>query len=212
MDNFEYLQQISKSNRPTRRHFTGPKGASNLKILKVALGGVVVFFLLMGLGSLLGNLGGKQNELTKQLYSRTTNLNGVITSAGRNLKSSRLRAINSSLTSILTHTSNQLSAYLKENGSKNDSDLLPNADTVTAEAELTSQLELTLTNARLNGVLDRVYDNQVGLQVSLLLSMTSNLIARSPKDEQLLAILQPFYTSLYTIHENIESYSETKAN
>lgn len=205
MDNLEYLNKISQSNRPVKRTMRQGNPKTGL-IIKLSTAGVVLFFLLMALGSMLGNLGAKSKELTKQVYIRTTNLNSVVTTYNRNLKSSRLRAIGSSLTSVLTNASNQLSAYLVGNG-KDKNALVPSDTKVTeSEAILIQELNNSLNNAKLNGVLDRYYDNQVGLQVSLLMAQVSELLART-KDLELTTILTNFHSSLETIHQSIEAYA-----
>lgn len=205
MDNLEYLNKISQSNRPVKRTMRQGNPKTGL-IIKLSTAGVVLFFLLMALGSMLGNLGAKSKELTKQVYIRTTNLNSVVTTYNRNLKSSRLRAIGSSLTSVLTNASNQLSAYLVGNG-KDKNALVPSDTKVTeSEAILIQELNDSLNNAKLNGVLDRYYDNQVGLQVSLLMAQVSELLART-KDLELTTILTNFHSSLETIHQSIEAYA-----
>lgn len=159
----------------------------------------------MALGSMLGNLGGKSNDLTKQLYTRTANLNTTLNTYNRSLKSSQLRAIGVSLSAILTNASNQLSGYLSAN-SKDKDVLALDEKTSASETALIEELNTSLTNAQLNGVLDRYYDNLIGLQVSLLLSQTSQLLART-KDANLISILTNFHTSLETIHQSIEAYS-----
>ena len=204
MDNFEYLNQISQSNRPVK-HRISPKGPKTSLIIKLSAVGVLIFFLLMALGSMLGNLNHKSNDLTKQLYNRTTNLNTVLTTYNRDLKSSQLRAIGVSLSAILTNASNQLSGYLTVN-SKDKNALVLDEKTAASETQLINDLNESLNNAKLNGVLDRYYDNQIGLQVSLLLAQTSQLLART-KDANLTAILTNLHTSLETIHQSIENYT-----
>lgn len=204
MDNFAYLNQISQSTRPAK----SPKGTgsiSNLSIIKIATGGIVLFFLIMAFGLLLGSLNKKPTNLTKQLYTRTVNLNTTIGTYGSSLKTSQLRAINASLSSVLTNTSKQLSDYLTADNDKDDA-LIPDDKTLEEETANNLALDTSLNNAKLNGLLDRTYDNQIGLQVSLLISMTSELIARN-KDSELDNILTTFYSSLNAIHQSIESYS-----
>lgn len=204
MDNFEYLNQISQSNRPAKRKLS-TKGPKTSLIVKLSAAGIVLFFLLMAFGSMLGNLNGKSNNLTKQLYNRTTSLNTVLNTYNRSLKSSQLRAIGVSLSAILTNASNQLSGYLTVN-SKDKNALVLDEKTAASETKLIDELNESLNNAKLNGVLDRYYDNQIGLQVSLLLAQTSQLLART-KDANLTAILTNLHTSLETIHQSIESYT-----
>lgn len=205
MDNFEYLNQISQANRPVKHSFKSSTNPKTGLIIKLSVAGVVLFFLLMAIGSMLGSLGHKSNDLTKQIYLRSTNLNSVLTTYNRDLKSSQLRAIGTSLSAILTNASNQLSVYLTKNG-KDKNALALDEKTTAQENTLIEELNFSLTNAKLNGVLDRYYDNQIGLQVSLLLAQTSKLLART-KDASLISIISNLHSSLETIHQSIEAYS-----
>lgn len=202
MDSLEYLNQISKSNRPVKK----PRGeASKTTIIKIAAGGIVLFVLIIAFGSLLGNLSSKVGNTTKQLYFRTDQVNSTLRTYNKSLKSSRLRAIGSSLQTVLTGASNQLKEYYSNKNVKSE-DLKLTGKTSEKEEALISQLNLSLEHGKLNGILDRTYDNQINLQVSLLLSLTSEIISRT-KDQKLLAIVEPLHSSLTTIHENLEAYS-----
>ena len=92
MDNLEYLNQISQSNRPVKRSLKSSDRKTNL-ILKFSIAGVVLFFLMMAFGAMVGNLNTKSDDLAKQIYTRTVNLNSSLNTYNRDLKSSRLRAI-----------------------------------------------------------------------------------------------------------------------
>lgn len=202
MDSLEYLNQISKSNRPVKK----PRGeASKTTIIKIAAGGIVLFVLIIAFGSLLGNLSSKVGNTTKQLYFRTDQVNSTLRTYNKSLKSSRLRAIGSSLQTVLTGTSNQLKEYYSNKNVKSE-DLKLTGKTSEKEEALISQLNLSLKHGKLNGILDRTYNNQINLQVSLLLSLTSEIISRT-KDQKLLAIVEPLHSSLTTIHESLETYS-----
>ncbi len=202
MDSLEYLNQISKSNRPVKK---SSGDVSKTTIIKIAAGGIVLFVLIIAFGSLLGNLSSKVGNTTKQLYSRTDQINSTLRTYNKSLKSSRLRAIGSSLQTVLTGASNQLKDYYSNKGTKSE-DLKLTGKTAEEEESLVSNLNLSLENAKLNGILDRTYDNQINLQVSLLLSLTSQVISRT-KDKKLLEIVEPLHSSLMTIHENLEAYS-----
>lgn len=203
MDNLEYLNQISQSNRPVKRSLKSSDRKTNL-ILKFSIAGVVLFFLMMAFGAMVGNLNTKSDDLAKQIYTRTVNLNSSLNTYNRDLKSSRLHAIGVSLSAILTNASNQLSNYLTANSK--DKNITLDEKTTASEAAIIEELNTSLTNAKLNGVLDRYYDNQIGLQVSLLLSQTSELLART-KDAELITIVTNLHTSLETIHQNLVNYS-----
>ena len=204
MDNFAYLNQISQTSRPVGKNPHKTTNATTRLIIKISIIGVVLFFLLMSLGGLISNLNSKTSDLTKQLYLRTTNLNTAIGSYNRYLKSSKLRAITVSLSSVLSSTSNQLSGYIS--GTSNKKDISPSESVVNEEAELISGFSTALENARLNGVLDRIYHTQLSLQVSLLMSLTSQIISRT-KDDTLTNIVTTFYNNLSTINDQLEAYS-----
>ena len=206
MDSLEYLNEISKSNRPLK---AARGDISKTTIIKIAAGGIVLFFLIIAFGSMLGNLGSKVSNTTKQLYARTDQLSIIVESYNRELKSSRLRAIGASLQTVLTGATNQLRAYYEEKGLK-DKELELTGKTASEEEALISELNLVLANAKINGILDRSYDTQINLQVSLLISLASQVISRS-KYEALLEIVEPFHASLTTIHENLDAYSNPGA-
>lgn len=206
MDNLEYLQQISKSNRPVAP--AQPTSKSNLSlIIKIAIGGIISFVAILILGIALGNMGAKSSDLAKQIYIRSNNLNSTITTYNRPLKSSRLRSISSSLSGTLVNTSNQLSNYLTSTSDDSKTALVPSEAITTSETELIDNLNTTLNNAKLNGILDRIYEHQIASQVSLLLTLESQLLGRSP-DEPLLSIIQQSYASLSTIQTSLEEYDD----
>lgn len=206
MDNLEYLQQISKSNRPVAP--AQPTSKSNLSlIIKITIGGIISFVAILILGIALGNMGAKSSDLAKQIYIRSNNLNSTITTYNRSLKSSRLRSISSSLSGTLVNTSNQLSNYLTSTSDDSKTALVPSEAITTSETELIDNLNTTLNNAKLNGILDRIYEHQIASQVSLLLALESQLLGRSP-DEPLLSIIQQSYASLSTIQTSLEEYDD----
>lgn len=209
MDNLEYLNKISKPTTGAAKTTGKAKlFGNNSAIWKIAIGGAVIFFLLMMLGNLMGSLNSKTSDLTKQLYTRSNNLNTVITANNKVLKSSRLRAIGLSLSAVLTNSTRELQAYLTPEGSDKKKALVPDAKLAKTEQETLDNLQNILTNARLNGILDRTYSNQIGLQVALLLSMISELNART-KDAKLKEILATFHSNLQPIYQSLEEYSNT---
>ena len=204
MDNLEYLKQISQSNRPVQK--PAGKTVETMTIVKIVVGGLVVFFLLMAIGALLGSLGGKTENLTKQLYLRTTNLNSVLTTYNKEIKSSNLRSLGVSLAGTLTNATNQLTTFILADSNDKDG-LVPNNKTVEEETTNLNELTTSLNNAQLNGILDRDYANQIGLQVSLLLALISQLDERS-NDEELRSFLANYSASLETIHQGFENFAD----
>lgn len=201
MNNLEYLNQISQETRPT----AAKKSASMSLIIKIAVGGLLAFLFIMCLGMALGSGKTTPTDLTKQLYVRTANLNTSLTTYNKSLKSSQLRAIGTSLNGVLTSASASLTNYLSSEGDK-DADLNPPEKLLAVETETIESLGTALNNAKLNGILDRVYANQIQLQVSLLITFISQLEQRT-KDTDLLDIISQYQSNLTVIEQSLKDYS-----
>ena len=202
MDNFAYLNEIAASNRPVQNPAAAPQKMRGATVIKLVAIGVVAFVMLMAVGALIGSLQGKTENLTKQLYLRTTNLSTVMQDYNKELKSSDLRTLGASLAGALTNATTQLTSYI---GGEDAEERAPDAKTVEEETAVLEELTASLTNARLNGILDRAYANLVGLQVSLLLTMISELEERTD-DAALETILTSYESNLAVIHEGFEAY------
>lgn len=201
MNNLEYLNQISQETRPT----AAKKSASMSLIIKIAVGGLLAFLFIMCLGMALGSGKTTPTDLTKQLYVRTANLNTSLTTYNKSLKSSQLRAIGTSLNGVLTSASASLTNYLSSEGDK-DADLNPPEKLLAVETETIESLDTALNNAKLNGILDRVYANQIQLQVSLLITFIPQLEQRT-KDTDLLDIISQYQSNLTVIEQSLKDYS-----
>ncbi len=199
MNNLEYLNEISKSNRPVK---APTKGISTSLVIKIVIGSLLVIGLIIGMSVLMSNSAARSNDLTKQIYYRTNALNSSITEYNRRLKSSNLRAIGLALSSTLTASSNQLDGYFKQKGIA--SDMKP--ELLAPEANHFAELNNTLLSARLNGILDRIYANQIQLQVALILSLISQDYERT-KDENLKTILTQYNSNLGAIYYDLQNYS-----
>lgn len=203
MDNLEYLNQISQSNRPTKT--SSISGLSWRLIMKFLLAFVVIISVLVGVIILTTNGTTKTSTLTKQVYARSIYLNEALSQYNSKLKSSQLRAIGISLAGTLTNASSQIATYVASTSSDKNA-LALSTSAATEEADNINSLYLALDHARLNGLLDRTYAAQIQYQVSILIAMVSQLEART-EDAALLSILQTFDSSLTTIEQSFESYS-----
>ena len=207
MDNFAYLNEIAASNRPVQNPAAAPQKMRGATVIKIVAIGVVAFVMLMAVGALIGSLQGKTENLTKQLYLRTTNLSTVMQDYNKELKSSDLRTLGASLAGALTNATTQLTSYI---GGEDAEERAPDAKTVEEETAVLEELTASLTNARLNGILDRAYANLVGLQVSLIMSMISELEARTD-DAELLEVLSTYRGNLEVLHQGFEAYDDPGA-
>ncbi len=204
MDKLEYLNQISQSNRPVKP--VKKSFVSGGLILKVLVSGIIVTALLICIGMVANAGPARATDLSRQLYVRIESVQKMINTYNPKLKSSQLRSISYSLSGALTGTSAQLSAYLTATYPDSKTPLVPNAETVANEEFSNTNVNNLLYRAQINGTLDRAYATQITLQVSLLMTMTSELIARD-KDAALLAILDSFYANLNTISQALDNYS-----
>ena len=207
MDNFAYLKEISASNRPVSNTANTPKSPKTAMVVKIVAIGAVLFFLLMAVGALVGSLKGKTDDLLKQLYLRTTNMSTIMEDYNQYLKSSDLRSLGASLAGTLTNATNQLAGAV---GVEDPEAMAPDAETMEEETAVLEELNTSLTNARLNGILDRAYANLVGLQVSLIMSMISELEARTD-DAELLKVLSTYRGNLEVLHQGFEAYDDPGA-
>lgn len=209
MNNLEYLNHISQSNRPVKpvkKQSSLPIG----KIIKLLLGGFVLTMVLIAVGVLINTGDKRAVDLTRQLYSRVNSVNGVINQYNKLLKSSQLRSIGYSLSGTLTGTSSQLSAYLTaQNGDSKESAFVLSSQAAAEESlmfESANSVNAQLANAKLNGLLDRNYASQLHLQVSLMMSMISEILERD-HDPNLQQILDSFYSNLDVILQSLNNYS-----
>lgn len=207
MDNFEYLQRISASNRPVKKPSKLSRVNGSL-ILKILVSGILVSAILIVVGIVINAGPARATDVAQQLYTRMTNVNKAISTFNKDLKSSQLRSINYSLSGTLTNTIPQLSNYITTTNSSSKSPLTPPADIITYETNLDASVNSALANAKLNGTLDRIYASQIHLQVSLMLSMTSELLERD-QDTALHTILDPFFSNLNVIEQSLNNYSAT---
>lgn len=203
MNNLEYLNEISKSNRPIKVAHKGPNPQT---VLKIVIGCLVAFALII-LVSIATNTGPKATDFAKQIYLRNTNLSNLLRDYNSYLKNSNLRAIGSSFMSAFSDANNKISGYLATHNISST----PNNDTANSEAILAENLNTTLTNAKLNGILDRIYLNQMQLQTSLLISLTAQAMDRAKNDTELLEILQQYSTNLALILNSLQNYSNPSA-
>ncbi len=206
MDNFEYLNQISQSVRPTKK--SRVSSAFPMKLIIFTVIGVVLFFILMIVGASLSNQTSSSTDLALELNLRVTNLNTTITTYNNSIKSSRLRSIGASLSSTLNNTATQLQGYFTTSGLESD-DLTPKESIVEAETNSTMELDTALNNAKLNGLLDRVYLNQISYQVAMLMSLESQTAAKA--DEELLNIITQSMNSLSTVQDALLAFSDASS-
>ena len=202
MNNLEYLNQISKTSRPVKNSGNNQGFGT---IIKIAVIGVVAFIILFIVGAIISSKSNSASTLGPQIYIRTTNLEKTINTYNKSLPvilGSPEWSSNSKASSLsLTAATNQLDPFFKSSASK-DKNLTQ------SETEYQANLDGTLTNAKLNGMLDRAYANQMQLQTSLLLSMLEQAINHT-RDENLKNIYAQYQSNLTATNTDLVNYSSS---
>lgn len=204
MDNLEYLKHISQSNRPVKQSKLSK--INGKLILRILISGILVAAVLIGIGVIMNNKSHRALDVSQQLYLKMNNVNGMISTYNKDLKSSQMRAINYSLSGILTSTMPQLAAYIALINPDAKNPVAPPTKLADEEARLMSETNRILERASLNGTLDRNYLTQIHMQLSLMMSLTSEALKRD-SDQHLNAILGNFYSNLNVIDQSLEAYS-----
>ena len=204
MDGQEYLNQISASVRPVKQKADGLMGSG---IFKLAIGGVIGFILLAIIGGMLGG-GDAINTRNLSFKYRLDNILGVISSYQPIVKSSLLRSDSATLYSVLSKTNRDFSDYIvaKDKIKLNDKKFAKIADEAREEGD---EIKNDLFEAKINGILDRVYANKMTYIVSLVMSKEADLINKS-SDADLKAILATSYNSLENLYDKFNDFSKVK--
>lgn len=209
MDKQQYLNHISSnSGRPSSAAAPGETSLldkllvpKNLKIILIALALIII---LMIVAASLGSGAEKATELTGRLSLRLGNLNSTISSYSGKIKNPELRAISTSLSTTFTDTSRDLTALLPE--LEIDPGSLSESTSATLETDHITELNTVLYNASLNGILDRVYANNLTRETSLLVSLELDILSRT-ENTNLTALLTKSSTDLTALHSRISDFA-----
>ena len=178
MDNQTYLNQIAVKQTTSR-------GIGNFftpTMIKIIIGAVIALIFVIILGSILNSANQKTIDLYTAFHLRLQNLtagNGPLSTYTKNLKSSDLRSpdlrsLAGNLQTYLTSTSLEMSSLL----STLKVDTSNPSEQATADSNISSYTS-ELADAKLNGVLDRTFASSTALQISILLSMESEIRAKT---------------------------------
>ncbi len=202
MNDLEYLNQISAGvNQPAKTGLFDKK----MKIVLAALVGVVLLLVI-----LLSVAGGSSkpdvtlaSELSR-LYTRTNELNKTITTYNPSVHHSTLRSNGASLSTLLVEISSTSSSYLTH-------DLAIELSAIAApesDNTIISNLNASLENARLNGVLDRKYASEMYYQIIYLLNIEDSVDKRT-SDSSLKSFLESSKNSLLLLEDAFHNFSES---
>ena len=203
MDNQAYLDKISAQNRPVKSG--GFLQSPIFKPLLVGAIAVVIFLII-----LIAKSGGNNNTLENRVAAlnlHVDNLSSTINTYQSSVKSSILRSNSATLRSILSSTSSTLSNLSSSLKKSKESGLDKN--TKAKETALAKELEDDLFNAKINGLLDRTYARKMAYEISIITAREADII-KSIKSEDTKAALESSRSSLLTIYDSFNNFSEAK--
>ncbi len=211
MNGQEYLDEISKKSKPA----TANSGSLLDKILHspfflVGAIGIGVLILIIIIGSLLGGGNkGSEKTLITELQLHLEGTGEVIKEYQDYVKSSNLRSNSASLHSVITNTSASISTYLAEKYGTKDTDKEASKKLTAAAEEAKTTLNDELFEAKINGILDRIYAHKMAYEISLFLNQEGKIIDKT-KDENFAATLSESYSSFENLYEQFNNFSEGK--
>lgn len=200
MDNKAYLDSIAV------------KGASNKKepilsagMIKFIITGLIAFIVILIVGAMLSSGNSKLTDNYAKLYTRVNTLsdsNGPLATYQDKIKSSTLRAYNSTLQGSLSSTNTQLEnlmSALKVDTTNIKSSIL------TDEADITTEYTNSLDEAYLVGNFDRVYASETLYQIQILLALENDI--RTQTDNNSLAtVLDQSINDLTILETNYKNF------
>lgn len=172
---------------------TVPKGGSKAMNDKlffgVLLGGVVVALIVGALAFF--NTGSSVSNDLAQLSAKLQSTQAAVNTSHRNVISSQLRGINTSLSLALTNANRDIAAPLAANG------LAANQlDPHILASESNEELLRRLDDARLNAVFDRTYAREMSYELQTLIVLLGQVEGKTND--------KPLQELLSTTRQNIE--------
>ena len=203
MDGQEYLNQISASVKPEK---VKGNGILSSRFFIVGMVGLICLIIIIIIGAVLSGNKGSEKNLSYALALHIDNTAEVIKKYQNDIKSSDLRSSAASLYGVLADTSGKLTNYLTEKyGTKTkDAD-----EKIVEQATLEKDgLESELFEAKINGILDRIFTHKIAYEISVMMAEESK-IQNMTKSEELKEILTTSQNSLFTLQSKFNDYSET---
>lgn len=202
MDSQSYLNEISSVTRPAKS--SKPDFLQN-KFVLVGIIGVIGIILMAVVGMVLGGGRAGNKEQSIELKLRLDSTSKVISDYQKSVKSSDLRSSSASLDGVVTNTNRDLTAYITEVYNFET----PDQNTQATEDERQEALEAELFEAKINGILDRIYAHKMAYEISIIMSMESKLYD-SVSNEDLKGIIKTSYDSLKILQDKFSGFSEAK--
>lgn len=203
MDGQNYLDQISATNRPVKSNSKGGIGGIlSSKIFLLIAGAIVLFIIMAIIGAVLSSNKSDEKTLTYSLKIHLDNTAEIVQEYQSSIKSSKLRSESASLYGVLSNSSKELTEYLVGKYNVKDKD-------IGKDAPKDEKLSNELFEAKINGILDRVFAQKMTYEISMFLA-EENKIMNATNNESLKSLLQTSHDSLSNLYDNFNDFSETK--
>ena len=203
MDKKEYLEQLNASVRPNKKPMGGKFSFVSSKAFKIILGllGAMVVFIIIGV--IISNSKDSLQKRVIDLKLHLDNTATIISDYQPSVKSSEIRSNSASLSSVLNSTNSELTNYILEKWKIKKID-----KKLQEEAALEKdKIESDLFTAKINGILDRLYNHKMSYEISLILNEESAIL-KATKDEKLKNILTTSSNSLENLSIKFNDFSE----
>ena len=204
MEGQEYLNQIAADNRPTTKQ---KKGILSSKFFLVGVIGVAALILIIIIGVVLGGSKGDEKNLSFNLKVHLDNVSETISEYQTYVKSSDLRSDSASLYAVLSDTNHSLTEYISSKYKAKEKEISKNASSKLQKDS--EELKNSLFEAKINGILDRVYAHKMAYEISLFMTEESK-ISNSTRSDSLKEIMGTSYSSLEKLYDVFNNFSEAK--
>jgi len=178
----DYLNQIAPQ---------APKKSDFFRQKPIMIGAIAVgIIVLISLIAIISSVATSSIGQTERLAARLQSTKNTVKSADSNIKSTKLRAMNSALGIYLTNTIRNATPILASNNIQIDK-----LDKKVTDAESNEETLAILEDARLNAIYDRIYASEMAHQLDNTLILMRQ-INNSTNDSDLKTFLDDAYKSL----------------
>jgi len=187
-----YLDQIAVPQK---------KPGMGNKLFLGIIGGALVLIIMLVVGMLLSGGSSSKAISTQRLALRLQTLQKVADDSHANIKSSKLRSIDSNLTTYLVNANRDIATPLKAANID-----IKKLDKKLVTEENGEKLTATLEDARLNGTFDRTYAREMSYQLETTATMMSSLY-KTTKSKSLKSFLEPSYKDIKALQKQFSDFS-----
>ncbi len=207
MDGQQYLDQISKTNLP-KRATVGKKKFWQNKFFIISMIGVVGVLIIVLIGAIIKANTVSEKSLVEKLNLHLTGTISAIDEYQNYIKSSDLRSSSASLKGILSDTNSSVSSHVAEKYNLKNTNNYDKALRETAETD-SAELKNDLFEAKINGILDRIYAHKMAYEISVIKSEESRIYDIT-NSSSLKEALDTSYKSLENLYSSFSDFSEAK--